>query len=193
MKVGEFSQKVGLPISTLHFYERKGLLHPIRNGAGHREYSESDLSWVLFINRLRDTGMPLKEIKKYSDLRSAGPTTMKERLKMLEEHREFVTDQIENWQTNLSHLDEKIEYYVASLEEHPDEKIRAENTLSPQEPPEMVEKRIEDRKALFARIKEDAKALPVDLPDVVEMCRESREELEARADAIFERLEGGYL
>ena len=156
MKIGEFSQKVGLPISTLHFYERKGLLHPIRNEAGHREYSESDLSWVLFINRLRDTGMPLKEIKNYSDLRSAGPTTMKERLKMLEEHREFVTDQIENWQTNLSHLDEKIEYYVVSLDEQEHEEARtknkARNDLFPQESPEEIRRRTEERREIFAQI-----------------------------------------
>lgn len=54
-------------------------------------------------------------------------------------------------------------------------------------------KRIEERKVLFAQIKEDAKAFPADFPDVVEMCRESDEELERRSDEIFERLTKGYL
>lgn len=54
-------------------------------------------------------------------------------------------------------------------------------------------KRIEERKHIFARIKKNAASFPADMPDVVEMCRESRAELEARADAVFERLEGGYL
>ena len=40
-----------------------------------------------FIKRLKDTGMPIKEIKKYSQLRSEGSATMSERMNMLISHR----------------------------------------------------------------------------------------------------------
>lgn len=111
MKVGEFSKKTGLPVSTLHFYERKGLIHPARNGSGHREYDESDLGWIAFIERLKETGMPLAQIKRYADLRAEGQATLEERMAMLVEHRETVIATISEWQDNLDQLDKKIEYY----------------------------------------------------------------------------------
>ena len=56
---------------------------------------------------------------------------------------------------------------------------------------EARQRRIAKRKALFARIKEDAASLPDDLPKSTEIFRESRAELEARADQIIERATGG--
>lgn len=116
MKIGEFSKRTGLPASTLHFYERKGLISPERNASGHREYDELDLSWVAFIERLKETGMPLAQIKEYADLRAQGESTMKERMVMLISHRERVLGEMAKWRENLSHLDDKIAYYESELE-----------------------------------------------------------------------------
>lgn len=115
MKIGEFSKRVGLPVSTLHFYERKGLLSPDRNRSGHREYCERDIAWVEFIERLKDTGMPLAKIKAYADLRASGDSTLSERMEMLAAHREDVVRAIAHWQDNLAHLDRKIEHYQKEL------------------------------------------------------------------------------
>lgn len=111
MKIGEFSKLTGLPVSTLHFYERKGLISPERNISGHRDYDEGDLAWIAFIERLKDTGMPLAQIKRYADLRAEGQTTLEERMAMLVAHREAVLDTMRKWQDNLDHLDRKIEHY----------------------------------------------------------------------------------
>lgn len=116
MKIGEFSKRTGLPVSTLHFYERKGLLSPQRNRSGHREYDELDFSWVAFIERLKETGMPLAQIKEYADLRAKGDSTMEERMGMLISHRERVLGEMTKWRENLSHLDDKIAYYESELE-----------------------------------------------------------------------------
>lgn len=41
-----------------------GLLqHVQRNSSGHRDYTNKDLQWIEFVNRLKDTGMPLAEIQ----------------------------------------------------------------------------------------------------------------------------------
>lgn len=111
MKVGDFSKRTGLPVSTLHFYERKGLISPERNSSGHREYDEADLAWIAFIERLKETGMPLAQIKRYADLRAKGDSTLEERMTMLVNHRESVIGTISKWQENLDHLDKKIEHY----------------------------------------------------------------------------------
>lgn len=115
MKIGEFSKRVGLPVSTLHFYERKGLISPERNRSGHRDYCEHDIAWVEFIERLKDTGMPLAQIKDYADLRALGDSTLGERMGMLVAHREDVVKAIAHWQDNLDHLNRKIEHYEIEL------------------------------------------------------------------------------
>ena len=110
MKIGDFSKRTGLPVSTLHFYERKGLISPERNASGHREYDEADLTWIAFIERLKETGMPLAQIKRYADLRAKGNSTLEERMAMLVSHRENIIVAISKWQENLAHLDKKIEH-----------------------------------------------------------------------------------
>lgn len=117
MKIGEFSLRVGLPVSTLHFYERKGLISPERDHAGHREYCEQDIAWVEFIERLKDTGMSLAKIKEYADLRALGTATLTQRMEMLASHREDVVKEIAHWQDNLDHLDLKIQHYKKEIAE----------------------------------------------------------------------------
>lgn len=111
LKIGDFSKRTGLPVSTLHFYERKGLISPERNSSGHREYGDADLTWIAFIERLKETGMPLAQIKRYADLRAKGDSTLEDRMAMLVDHRESVVATISKWQENLDHLDKKIEFY----------------------------------------------------------------------------------
>ena len=61
MIIGEFSRLTGISAYTLRYYEKKGLLHVERDGAGRRDYREADVEWVKFIKRLKDTGMLLRD------------------------------------------------------------------------------------------------------------------------------------
>ena len=88
MTIGEMAKQTNLPESTLRYYEKKELLKVERDGNGRRIYAESDVEWVQFICRLKETGMPLKDIQHYSKLRYLGAKTMPERLEMLQLHRE---------------------------------------------------------------------------------------------------------
>ncbi|RDB63839.1 MerR family transcriptional regulator [Gordonibacter sp. 28C] len=115
MKIGEFSQLVGLSISTLHYYERRGLLAPDRDASGHRSYSETDAAWIAFVKRLKETGMPIAGIERYAKLRAQGDATLALRLDMLEEHRVAVVVELRRQEENLTHLDEKIEFYRNAL------------------------------------------------------------------------------
>lgn len=66
--IGDFSKLTGLGIHTLRYYEHEGLIAPERNSGNRRCYSDKDLAWTYFIKRLKDTGMPIKEIKHYAKL-----------------------------------------------------------------------------------------------------------------------------
>lgn len=115
MTIGEVSQKTYLPESTLRFYEKKKLIKVERDKNGRRNYIESDIEWIKFIRRLKDTGMPLKDIQHYSELRYTGDSTMPERLKILQLHREYVLMQQTHWNEYLQNLDCKIEFYKQSI------------------------------------------------------------------------------
>lgn len=97
MTIGEISKATNISEYTLRYYEKKGLIRVKRDSVGRRIYEESDIEWVKFIQRLKDTGMLLKDIKKYSNLRYGGDVTMPERLSMLKKHRKYVLEQQTKW------------------------------------------------------------------------------------------------
>lgn len=111
MTIGEFSHITGISSYTLRYYEKKGLLHVKRDSAGRRDYSESDVEWVKFIQRLKETGMLLRDIRHYSDLRYEGDATMETRMDLLIRHRESVVEEQKKWDEYLKNLDGKIAFY----------------------------------------------------------------------------------
>lgn len=116
MGIGEFSKVTGISAYTLRYYEKKGLIRVNRDQAGRRDYSENDIEWVRFIKRLKDTGMLLRDIRHYSELRYEGDTTMEERMELLSRHRRAVVEECNRWHGYLRNLDEKIEVYREKIE-----------------------------------------------------------------------------
>lgn len=115
MKISEIANKTNLPASTLRYYEKKGLLKVDRDKNGRRYYKESDIEWIKFIRRLKETGMLIKDIQHYSELRYVGSITMPERLQILQLHRNYVLEQQLKWTEYLQNLDDKIEFYQQSI------------------------------------------------------------------------------
>lgn len=114
--IGEFSKLTGLGIHTLRYYEQENLIIPKRNAANRCSYSDSDIKWIDFIKRLKDTGMPIKEIKQYAELRAMGESTLYERMEMLINHRKALNIQILSLQEHMSKLDDKITFYQNEIE-----------------------------------------------------------------------------
>lgn len=109
------TRRTGLTESTLRYYEKKGLIHVARDGGGRRTYDERDVEWIAFICRLKETGMLLRDIRRYANLRDRGRTTMPERLAMLEEHKECVQEQQKRWARHLEKLEDKIAFYRTEI------------------------------------------------------------------------------
>ena len=115
MQIKEFSEKTGLTPYTIGFYEKKELFRVKRDEKNRRIYDETDIEWIKMLKRLKDMGMKLSEIKKYSDLRYEGNGTIKERMKILTNHKKYVNIEIEKWQKYLQNLDDKLEIYESFL------------------------------------------------------------------------------
>jgi DNA-binding transcriptional MerR regulator len=116
LTVAEAADVSGLSAHTLRYYERAGLLEPVtRNGSGHRRYDAADLERISFLTKLRGTGMPIREVRRYAALMRAGETTSGERLALLEAHREAVVAKLEATARNLELIDWKINFYRERL------------------------------------------------------------------------------
>ncbi len=67
LTVGEVAERSGVAVSTLHFYESKGLIRSWRNAGNHRRYPRAVLRRVALIKVAQRTGIPLAEIKQALD------------------------------------------------------------------------------------------------------------------------------
>ncbi|MCI1821747.1 MAG: MerR family transcriptional regulator [Megasphaera sp.] len=123
MHIKKMVEETGLAASTLRYYEKKELLRVARDGNGYRDYDAKDIAWVQFLERLKDTGMPLKDIQRYAMLRYEGDATMSERLVMLETHREYVVEQQNKWHDCREHLEKKIKYYQSGIEKNGNQQV----------------------------------------------------------------------
>jgi DNA-binding transcriptional MerR regulator len=112
MSIGELSAASGLSTHTLRYYEKLGVLKPAdRAASGHRQYRADAVAWLDFVLRLKVTGMPLAEIRKYAELRAGGQATLQPRLTMLELHRKRLVSNISELSENLTSLDSKMKTY----------------------------------------------------------------------------------
>ncbi len=62
LAVGEVAARSGVTVSTLHFYEAKGLIRSVRNAGNHRRYPRAVLRRVAVIRVAQRMGIPLAEI-----------------------------------------------------------------------------------------------------------------------------------
>lgn len=117
LSIGELARQCGLSTHTLRYYESEGVLRPaLRAPNGHRRYREEDVQWIAFVLRLKQTGMPLQEIRHYADLRAEGDRTLQERLALLSQHRERLAQQLAALSASADALDAKLALYHRQIE-----------------------------------------------------------------------------
>lgn len=110
--VGEIAKRVGVAPSTLRYYDKEGLLPFVeRSDGGIRMFKDSDFEWLAIIECLKETGMPIKDIKKFVDLCMRGDETIDERLELIDRQRDAVLEQIEYLKQTLDTLNYKHWYY----------------------------------------------------------------------------------
>lgn len=77
MKIGEVARRVGIPIDTVRYYERNGLLPPpARRASGYRDYHDSDIARLNFVLRAKALGFTLIEIRELLGLSDAAEGDM---------------------------------------------------------------------------------------------------------------------
>ncbi|WP_431810911.1 MerR family transcriptional regulator [Lysinibacillus sp. FW12] len=91
--ISDVAKKTGLSQDTIRYYEKIKLLPPAkRNEHNKRQYIQMDIDRILFINHLKRTQMPLKQIREYVKFSQAKNDEAGQTI--LEEHKKQITTQI---------------------------------------------------------------------------------------------------
>ncbi|WP_405154550.1 MerR family transcriptional regulator [Paenibacillus sp. FSL K6-0108] len=116
--ISEASAQLNIPDSTLRYYEKKGLLPLIeRDDAGRRLFSENQMALLETLVCLKNTHMPISQIKQYIDWIVEGNRTLEARLEMMQKHKQAVLDEILIMQESLKGIEFKITRYTHQIQE----------------------------------------------------------------------------
>ena len=110
------ADRLGVSAHTLRYYERIGLVRVDRDASGHRRYDAAGVRRLVFLTRMRASGMPIRDLRRYVDMVEAGRDTVPERLSLLTEHRDGLRTRIDEVRLALSATDYKIAAYTRELE-----------------------------------------------------------------------------
>lgn len=120
MTINEVSKKLKLTQDTLRFYEKSGLVGPIkRDKNGYRDYQEEDLRRIEFVKCMRNAELSIEVLRKYMELYDKGAGTREERKQLLIEQKKILDNKIKDMQEASKRLDCKINlYYAGKLDEY---------------------------------------------------------------------------
>ena len=117
MTIAEVSRQFDITPDTLRYYERIGLVRVDRDASGHRHYDAAAVRRLVFLTRMRTSGMPIRDLRRYVELVEAGRDTVPERLTLLTEHRDGLRARIDELRLALAATEYKIATYTRELEE----------------------------------------------------------------------------
>ena len=117
MTIKEVSNQYGLSQDTLRYYERIGMIPPVRrNASGVRNYSEEDLRWVELAKCMRGAGLSVECLVEYVRLFRQGDETIQARLELMTAQRENLLQQRSKIDQTLARLEYKIERYEQAIQ-----------------------------------------------------------------------------
>ncbi|MGI5272499.1 MerR family transcriptional regulator [Nonomuraea sp. CA-218870] len=114
MTIAEVAGLLDISPHTLRYYERAGLVEVARDGNGHRLYDAEAVRRLVFLTRMRLSGMPMRDLRHYISLVDAGAHTVPERLEVLVEHRDTIRRRIRELTLSLTAVEYKIATYGGS-------------------------------------------------------------------------------
>ncbi|MEV4891781.1 MerR family transcriptional regulator [Nonomuraea sp. NPDC055795] len=110
MRISDLSERSGVSRRLLRYYEEQGLLHPVRQANGYRDYDESDVVAVRHIRLLLEAGLPTVVIGRllrcvHDDDGKAVPAPCPGMVNQLRRERTRIAETIDRLQTSQRALD----------------------------------------------------------------------------------------
>jgi len=92
MQIQELERQTGLDRATIRFYEKEGLIQPLRLQNGYRDYSNKNLSDLLKIKLLRQIGLPVDTIRQLMEGREELQSVLDNQLSVIQNRKDFLTN-----------------------------------------------------------------------------------------------------
>lgn len=110
--VKQLADKLNISAHTIRFYDDQGLFPDVmRDTNGTRIFNDSNLEWIYLVLCLRNTGMPVAEIRHYIKLCQEGEATVEERYQIIIRQREKAEQDLQEMRHRLEILDMKMKCY----------------------------------------------------------------------------------
>ena len=135
--IGQVSEMFRLPISTLRYYDKEGLLPDLKRQSGIRQFGESDLECLRVIECLKASGLEIADIKHYFELCGQGSATYADRKALFEMRRAAVEKEIQALEQTLDMLKYKCWYYDTAIADGNEDGI---NAMLPDKLPAEIQK-----------------------------------------------------
>jgi DNA-binding transcriptional MerR regulator len=119
MRIGELARLSGRSVHTIRWYEAQGLMPgAARDAAGHRIFSAAHVDWLELMDRLRSSGMTIRQMQVYARQVRDGKATLATRQALLREHRKRVEQQVASLNDALALIDRKVALYGKWIAKH---------------------------------------------------------------------------
>src|SRR5579872_2809434 len=112
LHIGDVATRTGRSVHTIRWYEAQGLMPGVvRDSAKRRVYSEYHVGWLDLMERLRQTGMSIAQMREYTTLVKRGDSAILQRQHLLAAHQTMVRATIARWTEALALIEAKVEFY----------------------------------------------------------------------------------
>ncbi len=117
--IKEAAERSGLTASAIRFYDKEGLLPFVkRSDGGYRLFSDMDIALLQIIDSLKSTGMPIKEILRYTRTEREGCGGTAERYRIFTEQKTLLLEQKQSLESQLEVLNARLRLIERKCEHH---------------------------------------------------------------------------
>ena len=115
--IKEVAKMLDTTAITIRYYDKEGLLPFVqRKESGYRIFTENDINLLKVIKCLKNTGTPIKEIKKFVEWVIEGNDSLEKRHNFFLKQKKIVEKQMAELQKTMDLINHKCKYYEKAIE-----------------------------------------------------------------------------
>ncbi len=115
--IKQVSEKMNIPISTIRYYDKKGLLPFLEKAeSGYRLFKDSDLQMLQVIECFKSTGMSIAEMQQFVEMVKRGDASLQERYDLFLEREKVVQKELDELEKQMKVIQHKLWYYKTAIE-----------------------------------------------------------------------------
>ena len=134
--IGQVSEMLHLPVSTLRYYDKEGLFPNLERSSGIRRFSDKEIEALRVIECLKKSGVEIKDIKVFMEWCSQGSSTYSQRRDFFLRQKEIAENEIRKMEKVLDMIRFKCWYYEQAIKDGTEERI---NQMLPDHLPEEIQ------------------------------------------------------